>query len=71
MDEMSQDLGMPGFLKNAGRPFRSVEAFHNHWGARILMRLVERDRCSKSATVVVQITIKNHSIEIRLRNHAA
>jgi len=24
---MSQDLGMPGVLKNAGRPFRSVEAF--------------------------------------------
>ena len=71
MDEMCQDLGMTGVLKNAGRPFRSVEAFHNRWRAKILMRLVERDRCSKSATVVVQLTIKNHSIEIRLRNHAA
>ena len=71
MDEMCQDLGMPGVLKNAGRPIRSVEAFHHCWCAKILMRLVERDRCSKSATVVVQLTIKNHSIEIRLRNHAA
>ncbi len=64
MDEMSQDLRIPEFLKNAGRPFRSVEAFHNRWRAR--------EWCvSKSATVVVQITIKNHSIEIRLKNHAA
>jgi len=45
MDEMCQDLGMPGVVKNAGRPFRSVEALHNRWRARILMRLVERDRC--------------------------
>jgi len=44
MDEMCQDLVMPGVLKNAGRPFRSVEAFHNRWCAKILMRLVERDR---------------------------
>ncbi len=44
MDEMCQDLGMPGVLKNAGRPFRSVEAFHNRWRAKRLMRLVERDR---------------------------
>ena len=45
MDEMCQELGMSGVLKNAGRPFRSVEAFHNRWRAKILMRLVERDRC--------------------------
>jgi len=44
MDEMCQDLGMPGVLKNAGRPFRSVEAFHNRWRAKIIVRLVERDR---------------------------
>ncbi len=31
-------------LKNAGRPFRSVEAFHNRWRAKIIVRLVERDR---------------------------
>jgi len=34
MDEMCQDLGMPGDLKNAGRPFRSVEAFQNCWRTR-------------------------------------
>jgi hypothetical protein len=45
MDEMCQDLGMPGVLKNAGRPIRSIEAFHHRWCAKILMRLVERDRC--------------------------
>jgi len=44
MDEMCQDLGMTGVVKNADRPFRSVEAFHNRWHAKILMRLVERDR---------------------------
>jgi len=27
MDEMCQDLGMPGYFKNAGRLIRSVEAF--------------------------------------------
>jgi len=62
MDEMCQDLGMTGDVKNAGRPVWSVEAFHNRWRAKILMRLVERDRCSKSATVVVQIAINNRSI---------
>ncbi len=62
MDEMCQDLGMTGVVKNAGRPFWSVETFHNRWRAKTIVRLVERDRCSKSATVVVQIAIKNRSI---------
>ena len=51
MDEMCQDLGMTGVVKNAGRPFRSVEAFHNRWRAkntnasrRAQPLLVERDR---------------------------
>ena len=44
MDEMCQDLEMSGIVKNAGRPVRSVEAFHNRWRAKKLMRLVERDR---------------------------
>ena len=44
MDEMCLDLGMPGVLENAGRPFRSVEAFQNCWRAKIIVRLVERDR---------------------------
>jgi hypothetical protein len=70
MDEMCQDLGMPGGVKNAGRPFRSVEAFHHRWRAKILVRLVERDRCSKSATVVVQVAIKNRSIIGDTKNHA-
>jgi len=30
-----------------------------------MVRLEERDRCSKSATVVVQIAIKNRSIEVK------
>jgi len=28
MDEMCQELGMPGYLKNACRLVQSVEAFH-------------------------------------------
>jgi len=55
MDEMCQNLGMTGVLKNAGRPIWSVEAFYNRWRAR--------EWCvSKSATVVVQVAIKNRSI---------
>ena len=55
MDEMCQDLGMTGVVKNAGRPVWSVEAFHNRWRAR--------EWCvSKSATVVVRIAINNRSI---------
>jgi len=67
MDEMCQNLGMTGVLKNAGRPIWSVEAFYNRWRAKILMRLVERDRCSKNATVVVRVAIKNRSIEVKIR----
>ncbi len=46
MDEMCQDLGMTEVVKNAGRPVWSVEAFHNRWRAKIIVRLVERDRYS-------------------------
>ncbi len=28
MEEMCQDLGMPGYVKKAGRLIRSVEAVH-------------------------------------------
>jgi len=55
MDETCQDLGMPGVVKNAGRLIRSVEAFHNRWRAKEWCVL-------QSATVMVQIVIKNRSI---------
>ena len=43
-DDVPRPWDMTGVLKNAGRPFRSVEAFHNRWRAKIIVRLVERDR---------------------------
>jgi hypothetical protein len=46
MDEMCQDLGMPGYLKNAGRLIRSVEAFK--------ISLVRKG--------LVQVAIENRSI---------
>jgi len=46
MDEMCQDLGMTGYLKNAGRLIRSVEAF----------------RISLARKGLVQIAIGNRSI---------
>ncbi len=33
-DDVPRPWDMTGVLKNAGRPFRSVEAFHNRWRAK-------------------------------------
>ena len=42
---MCQDLGMTGYLKNAGRLIRSVEAFKISLARKKMVRLAERDRC--------------------------
>lgn len=43
MDEMGQDLRMPGDLKNADRLIRSVEAFHLSLALKRMVRLAERN----------------------------
>ncbi len=44
MDEMCQDLGMPGYFKNAGRLIRSVEASEISLARKRMVRLAERNR---------------------------
>jgi hypothetical protein len=45
MDEMCQDLGMPGYLKNAGKLIRSVEALKISLARKRMVRLAERNCC--------------------------
>ena len=45
MDEMCQDLRMPGYLKNAGKLIRSVEALKISLARKRMVRLAERDCC--------------------------
>jgi hypothetical protein len=43
MDEMCQGLGMIEYLKNAGRPIRSVEAIKIALARKRMVRLAERN----------------------------
>ncbi len=51
MDEMCQDRGMTGYLKNAGRRIRSIEAF----------------QISLARKRLVQVAIENRSIDVSVR----